>query len=330
MVKSPGQCNCKSLAFLQDSACGAYATLPLTPYTNRMHPSRMPPRSNVAPSLRILAVVAATTLLIAGCSVPRLAYQQADWLVLREFDKYMDLRDEQREQIGIALKALLSRHRVEQLPQLAKTLEDAGSRARNGFAEADARWAFAQGLGLFNNFIELVLPTVASALTDLSPEQRRYLARRMRERNEENAEKFAVQAPHDEQVSRATKRSIERIEQWVGPLSEEQVALIDDANNAMSDYMANWIIYTHDRQLALLALLEQGASTQDVANFLRGWWVRRDAMPLKVAGQRDERITSRINLIVRIDQSLDSQQREHLLNRLEDLAQDARSLAAGA
>lgn len=288
------------------------------------------PLRHAAPALRILAVAAATTILIAGCSVPRLAYQQADWLVLREFDKYMDLREEQSEQIGIALKALLARHRVEQLPQLAKTLDDARSRARNGFAETDARWAFAQGLKMFEDFIELMLPTVASALSDLTPEQRRHLARRMLERNEENAEKFAVQTAHEEQVSRATKRSVERIEQWVGPLSEEQVALIDDANNDMSDYMANWFIYNRDRQQALLALLEQGTATQDVEAFLRGWWVRRDAMPLKVAGQRDERNASRIKLVVRIDQSLDSQQREHLLNRLKDLAQDARSLAAGA
>jgi len=260
----------------------------------------------------------------------RLAYQQADWLLLREMDSYLDLRDEQRESVALALETHLIRHRAEYLPEFAATFSEAAARARRGLAEEDWRWALQQGRALAIGTAELMLPTLATTLADLSPEQRRHLARRMAEGNDEYAASHALEATPQEQMRRATERSVARIERWTGTLSEEQIAIVHETSRTMPEMDADWLTYVRVRQHDLLSLLDSGAPAPMIEDFLRGWWVRRDNLPPQLARNRDRRIAARIELLAHLDATLDSVQREHLVNRLQDLADDARSLVREA
>jgi hypothetical protein len=278
--------------------------------------------------MRTIVAIAALTL--AGCSMPRLAYQQADWLLLREMDSYLDLRDEQRESIALALETHLIRHRAEHLPEFAAAFSEAAARARRGLAEDDWRWALEQGRALAIGTAELMLPTLATTLADLSPQQRRHLARRMAEGNDEYAESHALEATPQEQVHRTNERSVERIERWTGALSGEQIAMVHEASRAMPEMDAQWLTYVRGRQHDLLSLLDSGAPAPVIEDFLRGWWIRRDELPPELARKREQRIAARIELIARLDATLDSVQREYLVDRLQDLADDARSLVREA
>jgi hypothetical protein len=274
----------------------------------------------------IRTVMAVAVLTLAGCSMPRLAYQQADWLLLREMDSYLDLRDEQREYVALALETHLIRHRAEYLPGFAAAFSEAAARARRGLAEEDWRWALQQSRVLLIGTAELMLPTLASTLADLSPEQRRHLAQRMAEGNDEYAESHALETAPREQMRRTTERSVARIERWTGTLSEEQITIVHETSRAMPDVAADWLSYVRGRQQDLLALLDSGAPAPEIEDFLRGWWVRRDNLPPQLAHKRDRRIAARIKLLAHLDATLDSVQREHLVDRLQDLADDARSL----
>jgi hypothetical protein len=278
----------------------------------------------------IVAIVAVAALAITGCSASRLAYQQADWLLLREVDSYLDLKDGQHEQVARALKTHLSRHRTEHLPGFAKALGSAASKVRRGLSEADVRWALENGRALYAGTVELMLPTLASALADLNSEQRQHLAQRMTERNDEYIDRHALLQTSEEQSRHNAARSVDRIEQWTGTLSPEQIAMVHEANRALPDITADWLSYTKDRQQGLLALLDAGASRTVVETFLRGWWISRNALPPQLAEKRDQRIEARITLIARLDSTLDSVQREHFVDRLQDLADDAQSLMHAA
>ena len=260
----------------------------------------------------------------------RLAYQQADWLVLREMDSYLDLGDVQRERVEGALEASLQRHRTEQLPAFAGAFADAAGRARTGLREEDLRWALEQGRILLTDTAALMLPTLAAALAELTPEQRRHLAERISEHNEEYVERNALDAPKDERLRRRAERAVEHIERWTGPLSDEQAALVRDARMAMPDLSADWLAYNQDRQAALMTLLERGASAGEVETLLRSWWLDRSGLPAALARKRDALAEARIRLLARLDTTLDSVQREHLVDRLEDLADDANALVREA
>ena len=273
----------------------------------------------------IFALMAAATLLTA-CSMPRLAYQQADWLLLREMDNYLALRDGQREHLERVLETQLSRHRSEQLPAIAQTLEEVGARAHRGMVEEDVRWSLLRGRELLESSAALLLPSVASTLADLDAEQREHLAEYLAEQINEYADRYADDLSHDEQLERATERTVGRIERWTGTLSEEQVALVHDANRSMPDVAADWISYTQSRRGELLGLLESGAKAPAIEELLRKRWLLHNAMPERLARIRSQRIEARIAMIARIDRSLDSMQREHFVSRLQDLAEDTRSL----
>jgi hypothetical protein len=280
--------------------------------------------------LRILAALAITAVLAGGCSMPRLAYQQADWLLLREIDSYLDLQDAQRDRVEGALEASLQRHRTEYLPAFASAFAEAAQRARGGLREADLRWALDQGRRLLTDTVALMLPAISDTLADLTPEQRRHLARRMEERNQEYAQSNDLGAPEFERLRRRARRAVERIEQWTGPLTEEQQTLVRAARMDMPDMSDEWLAYGKDRQAGLMALLERGAPAREVEALLRAWWVDRDGLPPELARKRDTLIEARIRLLARLDATLDSAQRKHLVERLQDLADDATALVREA
>lgn len=281
-------------------------------------------------SLRMAAVSAACAVLLAGCSMPRLLYGQADWLLLREVDHYLELREEQREEVARALEAHLERHRAEQLPLAAEALAQAAERARRGLTHGDARWLVERVRSLARASVEPALPTLAAALADLTPRQRAHLARRMEERNRDYAERHALDASPAQRVRRRAERLVERIEYWTGPLDREQVALVHELRARMPDSSAAWLAYTRDRQQALLALAARGAPAARIEALLRGWWLRLDAMPAPLAAMRDRQVDALARLLVRLDATLDSTQREHLVGRLRSLSEDARHLAREA
>jgi hypothetical protein len=258
--------------------------------------------------------------------MPRLAYQQTDWLLLRELDNYLDLRDEQQEHLARVIETQLARHRVEQLPAIAQALEEASARAQRGMDEEDVRWSLLRGRELLASSAALLIPSAASTLADLDVGQRKHLAAYLDEQINEYAERYSTELSNDERWQRSTERTVRRIERWTGTLSEKQVALVHDVSRSMPDVVADWISYTQSRRSELLALLDSGAKAAVFEDLLRKRWLLHNAMPVQLARIRAQRIEARIAMIARIDRSLDSVQREHLVNRLQDLARDVRAL----
>ena len=103
-----------------------------------------------------------------------------------------------------------------------------------------------------------------------------------------------------------------------------------EARVKMPDLSAAWLAYTRERQKALLRLLDTGSTPDEVKAFLEGWWLHQEGMPREMERQRDMVIEAYIGLVARLDATLDSVQREHLVDALEDLADDAASLVREA
>jgi hypothetical protein len=284
----------------------------------------------ISPRLPAAAAAALCVLLLAACSFPRLVYNQADWLLLREMDSYLDLRDEQREQAAAVLALHLEQHRREQLPEFARTFREAALRVRRRLDEQDAQWFMDRGVALLEASGRDLLSPLARTLTDLDAEQRARLRERLQERNGDFRDRHALDRPWDERLDRAVVRTVDRIEFWTGPLSEEQVALVRDLRAAMPDTAPRWLAYTRAQQERLLAMLDAGAQAAQVERFLDDWWLRQADMPPALEAMRGWHLDSLLGMMVRISASLDSVQREHLVDRLESFAEDATSLATEA
>ena len=286
--------------------------------------------STVPRAVRPGIAVVVAALLVSACSVARLAYDQADWLLLREMDSYLDLREEQREQAAGLLAVSLRRHRSEQMPRFAAALREAAVRARRGLSAQDADWLMEHGRLLLVDTASELLPALAGTLAGLDAAQRAYLRERLAERNREWRDDHWLDRSREERFRLRAERAVERVERWTGPLSEEQVALVTQIRDAMPDSAAAWLDYTEAQQQRLLALLDEGAGAERIEAFLASWWLRFEDMSPEMARMRNQRLQGMQEMLVRLSESLDSVQRAHLVGRLESLAEDAGDLAREA
>jgi len=286
----------------------------------------LPTSITVTPS-RLAAVICACMLLLSACSMPRLIYSQADWLLLREVNDYLDLDDAQSTQLAAAIAMGMRQHRVQELPDIGATLRDFAVYARDGLRPAQVHAGIERVRALALRSAELGVPALSDALANLTPQQRAHLARRFDERNAKYAERHALDASQEVRLERRARRTVERIEDWTGPLLPEQVALVHAIRGTMPDVAAHWLAYARSRQRALLAQLDAGAPARDIGALLRRSWLHQEDLPPALAAPRERQIAVLVELLVRLDATLDSTQRAHLVGRLEDYARDADSLS---
>lgn len=273
---------------------------------------------------------ALTALLLSGCSMQRLAYNNADWLLLQELDSYLDLTDGQQSRTEAALAVAHRRHRQSVLPEAADALADAAARVRRGLTEPDVREVMDTARTLLASTLAEVLPTVSAALSELSGEQRSHLEARLAKRNQDYAERHWLDLSRAERLERRAARTVSRIEEWTGPLSAEQSALVHTLRSEMPDNAADWLTHTRARQQALMTLIARGSPASAVERFLHDWWLFRDDLPAELSAVRERQTEGFVRLIARLAATLDSVQRSHLANRLDALARDARELAVSA
>lgn len=279
---------------------------------------------------RLAAALCACTLLLSACSMPKLVYGQADWLLLRQVDRYLDLDDTQSTRLSDAIVVAMRRHRSEELPAIADTLRTFAANARDGLEHTDVRAGIEHARALALRSAELGVAPLSAALADLAPRQRAHLAERFEERNERYRERHALDAPREQRLERRVQRTVALIEDWTGPLLPEQQALVREIRDGMSDSASHWLAYTQARQRALLALLDTGAAAHDIATLLRDSWLSQQDLPAALATNRARQIDALVELLVRLDATLDSTQRAHLVGRLEDYARAADTLAREA
>jgi hypothetical protein len=279
-------------------------------------------------ALRALGLMCASMLLLSACSMPRLLYSQADWLLMRHVNGYLDLDSAQSARLADAIASGLRRHRAEELPLIAETLRDFAASARSGLRPHLAHDGIARMRMLAMRSAELGIEPLSATLVGLDTRQRARMAERLERRNRDYHERHALDAPSQLRLERRTTQGIERIEYWTGPLTEPQIELIRAAFSAMPDSAAQWLAYTQARQDELLRLLQADAPAHEVAQLLRGSWLHNDDLPQALAHNRQRQLEAWVDLLVRLDATLNSTQRAHLVGRLEKLARDAEQLSA--
>ena len=80
--------------------------------------------------------------LLSGCSVTKLAYNNADVFLRWQANHYFDFQGEQSEELDRRLSAVLAWHRSKALPQYAKLAEEAAVRVSRGIRQEDLDWSY--------------------------------------------------------------------------------------------------------------------------------------------------------------------------------------------
>lgn len=271
--------------------------------------------------LLLLAALAALALL-QGCSAVRVAYSNADTLIRWQANSYFDFHESASEELDRRIAAFLGWHRAVALPQYAKIAGEAAARVERGLTRADVDWLYGTLEAQAREGVRAGAAEAAPLLDRLEPAQLEHFAQRLREENRK-FERENLRGGPEERRQRRLKRTIERLEDWVGALSDEQAALVRRYNDSAP--MVNEMRDRDRRRLQaeLVAMLRAREARKRLADWAAAWDQHRD--PAYAAAFREWR-AAYAGMLAAFDRTLSAEQRRTAAARLRGFAADFEQL----
>lgn len=269
----------------------------------------------------LLAALAALALL-QGCSAVRVAYSNADTLIRWQANSYFDFHESASEELDRRIAAFLGWHRAVALPQYAKIAGETAARVERGLTRADVDWLYATMEAQAREGVRAGAGEAAPLLDRLEPALLEHFEQRLREENRK-FERDNLRGGPAERRQRRLKRTIERLEDWVGALGEEQVALVRRYNDSAP--MVNEMRDRDRRRLQaeLVAMLRAREARKRLADWAAAW--DRNREPAYAAAFRELR-GAYVGMIVAFDRTLSAEQRRAAAARLRGFAADFEQL----
>jgi hypothetical protein len=271
--------------------------------------------------IRLAAALIAIALTLAGCSRVGIAYNTGDFLVTSYAKDYLDLEQAQLERWEPLLDTELARHRAEELPYLAAYFDQILAASEAGF-DADNMACLTETFrDLYGRQASFAVTLAVPLLAELTPAQIERLDARFRKEAAEDRAEIVERSSTREKEKRA-RRYIKAIEDWTGPLSPEQQAIVAEVTGRMPDTQASLVEYRTTKRERLMALIRVKAPEPEIKDFLTAWLVDFDGLPpdLERGGRElGERIGE---LFASLGKTLDTTQRDRLNKRLRSLRDD--------
>ncbi len=280
------------------------------------------------PDIRALLLILCL-LLNAGCSMVRVGYGHFDSVAAWMVHDYFDLNSDQRDQFAQRFERLHNWHRREQLPEYAQFLGDIQTRARRGLQETDVLWLIDGFKQRYARISAQGAADAADLLATLTPQQIDYFRQQTDKDNRKFMREHRIADSEAERRKVVRERALSQLRDWVGPLSEPQQKQL----SALLQTLPLVDKLRHEdrlrRQREFFALLElRGGERKVFAQRLRDWLVHWEGGRTPEQTRLfEESWKKRAEFYAAADRMLTAEQRNHLLQRLQDFADDFRELS---
>jgi hypothetical protein len=275
-------------------------------------------------SIFVLLIILSVGALVA-CSTIKVAYSKADRILFRYMDEYLDLTTTQKEFLKPELQIRLDEHRREELPRFIELLDKVDEYGQDGLSEAETGKILDLIVELYAATTRKTVAVVAPVLAQLSSAQIKHLSRQLDAANRRYSAKYLVFS-EDRRKSRRARRIVRRLERWTGPLTTAQERLVTRLSDAMPNTYEDWYGHRIRQQQAILDILRESASKDQLERFLIRWWVEQDDISPQLGNKIEKTWDIISDMIVMIDRSLTPRQRERVLGRVNDINRQFRSL----
>ena len=262
-------------------------------------------------------------LILQGCSVTRVAYDNADVFLRWQANSYFDFEGEQSEELDRVLAGFLAWHRAKELPGYAKLADEASIRVRRGIKRDDLEWGYDAVQAEAREALVAAAKDLAGLLDRLTPAQIAHLERRLAEENRKFV-KEQIQGTLEERGERRVKRNVQQLAEWIGPLSDGQVERVKRYSKRAPFSAELRDRDRRRRQAELLAMLRAREAHKRLAEWARDWDKGREP-----AYEQAARATTAeyMDLLLDLDRMLTPAQRERAASRLQRYARLFESLA---
>ena len=205
---------------------------------------------------RIIGGLLMATLLLAGCSTLRFAYNQAPDLAYWWIDGYADLDNDQSKQLRESLTHWFRWHRSSELPLYAGMLARGESQVQEPATPTQAcRW-YDEIMARIDAASEHAVPAMAALARTITAEQVAHIERRYDKKNREFADDYLQDTPA-ERLKAAVKVAQERAEILYGDLDAAQRQLLTRSIAQSPFDPERWLAERKRRQQDVLRLLRR-------------------------------------------------------------------------
>ncbi len=272
--------------------------------------------------MRILLAVAAVALLQA-CSGVQLVYDNADTFIRWRLQQLFDLHGDAADELDERIEAFLRWHRKNELPIYASDFDDGARRLARGLKHEDLVWGYDAFHVRVRESLRMAVGEMAPLLDRLTPAQLRHMEQQIAEENRKFAREN-LRGSERERRERRAQRIVERLEDWVGSLSQAQV-------DRVKEYSARAPLINEMRdrdnkrlQVDVIAIIRAREAKKRLAERVVNFEQGRD--PAYTAA-RDANVQEFFAMLLDLDRLATREQRSRLVAELHRYAAEFRALA---
>jgi hypothetical protein len=198
-------------------------------------------------------------LVLAGCGMIDLAYNNAPNIVASKFDDAFDLNEAQNDQLDSRLDQFFEWHRKEELARYQQLLDHTALAVADGIT-ADEFMELNKNIRIaWRRSLEKAIDSLGDLVVTLTPEQIENYQQYHQESFSE-FEDYLEKSSQQQEIFRVG-RSFDRLENWYGEFDEFQSRKIMSRLQRLPDIYAPWLRYREARQQALILVLNKATTS---------------------------------------------------------------------
>lgn len=263
-----------------------------------------------------LALVAAWIL--SGCSAMQVSYQNADAFLRWRATSYLDVHGDESDRLDDAIDAFLAWHRAQALPQYARISEEGARRLAAGFSREDIVWGYDSLVAQARESLRAAAVRIAPLLDRLSDEQVEHMEQRFADDNRKFAREY-LRGSETERRERRTKRNVERMEDWVGRLSRQQVERVRQYSERSPIFDEHRDRDRKRLQAEFLSIVRAREAKKRLPDVAANWDRGRGADYVAASEALSREFSA---LLLDLDRMLTPEQRERAVTRFRSFAED--------
>lgn len=259
------------------------------------------------------------TILTVGCGNLgfQAAYSQADTLALLRIQSYFDLNSSQRSVVRSRLKHIHGWHRASEMPVYALFLREVSELSRDRVTEGEITNSWGKVQSFYDRVWSRLIVAGAPVLASLSEEQIKHLEGKLAESTKELEEQVSLPAP--ERLKKRQEKARKSVAEWLGPISASQAKELDRIVAEFPDNSQLYLRYSRERKAQFVQMLRDRRPAAEIQKTLLGWTVYREAnYPAYYRGINERWVKNFSRAAISFDQTITSEQRQHLRTRLQD------------
>lgn len=206
--------------------------------------------------------MATCTLVLAGCGMVDLAYNNAPSLVANELDNAFDLNEVQNDQIDSRLDQFFIWHRKEELARYQRLLDQAALATADGITAAEFMHLNENLRLAWQRSLEKAIDSLGDLAVTLTPQQIENYQHYHRE-SFGSFKDYLEKSLQQREIFRVA-RNLDRLENWYGNFDELQETRITTRLQQLPDNYEPWLRYREARQQALVRVLNKATTSGSI------------------------------------------------------------------